>query len=320
VGAIRLFVGCLLLAIPAVDAAAQPRKEGAFEPASRLFTRLFRDCAGCADRRDSVHLVIDSVRLTDAWLARHHSQANGGQYGDNAAIADFWYDAVHRRLMTRSLVLHEVADPADLRLGRAPGKFPDNPDFTATLEPGTIVGLVGFVRWSSNGFGSYFAAVQGAVRDVGTGYLDFATVTGETGLTRSGSTYSPEDLVRHVRLHPTGQLEIGYDTNPAARPDASLLVRGDVAVEGSLVVGGVAIGAPPSAPVLACGVRSTTGRGRGVSASCETGQLATGGGGTCASGELRGSRPVLTGEAPAGWELACSRNGAHTVYVICCAR
>jgi hypothetical protein len=48
-------------------------------------------------------LVMDSLLLTQAWLARHTAQANGGEFGDNRVVADFWYDAVHRRFFTRSL-------------------------------------------------------------------------------------------------------------------------------------------------------------------------------------------------------------------------
>jgi hypothetical protein len=316
---IRVFICCATLIVGAVEGAAQTRASAALQPSRRLFERLFRECAGC-EHAGTLHVVIESPRLTDAWLARHTYQSNGGQYGDNAAIADFWYDAVHRRVITRSLVLHEVADPADLRLGRAPGRFPNDPDFTAVLEPGTIVGLVGFVRWSSNGFGSYFAAMQGAVRDTGTGYLDLATVTGATGKTRTGSEYSPEDLVRHVRLHPSGQLELGYDTNPEARPDATLLVHGNVEVQGSLTLDGAPVRQPVPAPVLACGVRASTARGRGTSATCDARQFATGGGGSCGAGEMRSSRPVVTVEAPVGWELTCSRDGTHTAYVICCSQ
>jgi hypothetical protein len=323
---IRTFIGGLLLIVSAGAAAAQGREAQGraaqpLQPSRPLFGRLFaanRECTGCENRPGAAHLVMDSSRLTDDWLARHEYQANGGMYGDNAAVADFWYDAVHRRLFTRSLVLHEVDDPADLRLGRAPGTYPDVPDFAAALAPGTTVGHVGFVRWSNNGFGSYFAAVQGAVRDVGTGYLDLSTVTSESGTTRTGSEYAPEDLIKHVRLHPSGQLEVGFETNPETRPDALLLVRGNAHIEGSLVVGGSPVGAAP--PVLACGVRTATGSRRGASVTCDGDQLATGGGGRCASGEMRGSWPLQSEAAPAGWELACSKDGSHTVYVICCAR
>jgi hypothetical protein len=263
---------------------------------------------------------MDSPRLTDAWLARHTPQANGGSFGDNAAVADFWYDAVHRRVVTRSLVLHEVADPADLRLGRAPGIFPDHPDFSSPLAPGTVVGLVGFVRWSDNGFGSYFAALQGAVRDTGTGYLDLATVSGRAGRTRSGSPYQSEDLVRHVRLHPSGQLEVASDTDPDALPDPALLVRGSVEIEGRLTVAGSPVGPPAPPPALSCRTQTASARARTLTASCDPGEVATGGGGACAAGELRRTRPVTAEGAAAAWEVACSREGAHTAYVICCAR
>jgi len=312
-----LICGAIVVAATG-NGAAQTRAARAVQPSPQLFNRLFRACQGCEDRPGAMHLVMDSPRLTDAWLSRHARESNGGPDGDNAAIADFWYDAVHRRLFTRSLVLHEVDDPADLRLGRAPGTPPESPDFRARLNEGTTVGHVGFVRWGDNGFGAYFAAVQGAVRDGGTGYLDLSTVTGAFGTTRTGSRYDPEDLIKHVRLHPSGQLEIGFETDPQARPDESLLVRGNVRIDGSLIVDAERVGDP--APPLACGVLTTTGRGRSASVSCFAGHVATGGGGTCAAGEMRGSRPILVDDVPSGWELSCSREGAHVAYVICCVR
>jgi hypothetical protein len=335
----RLTIGVLAIAVFATSASAQSRSTDTFQQ-RRLFTRLFDpgrrlpsapvpprtalrerpanpQCETCGSRPRVAHVLIDSPLLTDDWLARHAYQSNGGAYGDNEAIADFWYDAVHRRIFTRSLVLQEVADPADLRLGRAPGSDMFHPDFNATLEPGTTVGHVGFVRWSSNGFGSYFAAMQGAVRDRATGYLDLSTVTGSSGRNRSGSTYDAEDLIKHVRLHPTGQLEIGFDTDPTQKPETSLLVRGNVHVEGALTVDAAA---PP--PALSCSVRTGRGSGRTATVQCDAGRVATGGGGACGSGEMRASRPVLTGDTPIGWEVACSRSrtGQHVVYVICCGR
>ena len=338
----RLALSAFMLMLAAADIAAQPRRPGVFEPSRRLFAGLFRgdsrmpprvvparalarerqanrECEGCADRPGRTHLLMDSPRLSDTWLSRHTYQANGGSFGDNAAVADFWYDAVHRRLFSRSLVLHEVDDPADLRLGRAPGVYPDELDFSSTLQAGTTVGHVGFVRWTRNGFGSYFAAIQGAVRDEGTGYLDLATVTGSAGTTRTGSRYSPEDLIKHVRLHPSGQLEVGFETAVDARPDPLLHVRGDTVIEGTLTVGDSVIGGPQPVPALACSIRTGAGGGRQASAACGSGELATGGGGACASGEMRGSQPRQAAGAPTGWEINCSRNGAHTAYAVCCA-
>lgn len=269
-----------------------------------------------------MHFILDSPRLTTEWLSQHTYQSNGGSFGDNIALADFWYDAVHRRLFSRSLVLHEVDDPADLRLGRAPGTYPNEINSRATLEDGTTVGHVGFVTWTHNGFGSYFAAMQGATRDSGSGYLDFATSTGRGGMTRSGSTYDPQELVKHVRLHPSGQLEVGFDTDPSARPANSLVVRGHAAIEeltvdrvatSAITIGG---GQVPHS----CSLKTASVTGRAASISCDPNQLALSGGGACASGELRASHPTQAGSAPDGWTIACSRNGAHTVYSICCVR
>jgi hypothetical protein len=145
-------------------------------------------------------------------------------------------------------------------------------------------------------------------------------VGGRTGRTRSGSPYEGEDLVRHVRLHPSGQLEVGFDTDPDAPPDPALLVRGNVEIQGTLLVDGARVSAPVPPPALACTARTTSGRGRTISAACEAGEIATGGGGSCAAGELRGSRPLSGTNGPGSWEVACSRDGNHTAFVICCAR
>jgi hypothetical protein len=319
VQAIRVVIGCVLLLASPASVAGQTRADAGFRPPPLLFERLFRDCTECRGRSGAVHMVIDSPRLTELWLTRHGSESNGGSFGDNVAVADFWYDSVHRRLFTRSIVLHEVEDPADLRLGRAPGLHPNHPDFRAALAPGTTVGHVGFVPWTHNGFGSYFAALQGAIRDGSTGYLDLSTATGEFGTTRTGSRYDPQDLIKHVRLHPSGQLEVGFETDPDARPDVSLLVRGNVAIEGSLLVDSDPVGEEDRRPAaLACSVRRAGGGARAISVSCGPGERATGGGGLCGSGEMRGSRPLVEADAPTGWELSCAREGPHTAYVICC--
>jgi hypothetical protein len=306
-------------------------------PASRASARerpANPSCDGCEDRPGLAHLLLDSTRLTDDWLRRHTYQANGGSFGDNLAIADFWYDAVHRRVFSRSLVLHEVDDPADLRLGRAPGTYPNEIDTDATLPDGTTVGHIGFVTWTHNGFGSYFAAIQGAVRGSGSGYLDLVTATGSAGTSRSGSSYDPQELVKHVRLHPSGQLEIGFDTDPAAPPDDSLLVRGHARIDGGLSVSG-AIDAPEltvdrftttalriagSAVPHACALTTATGTRRDASVSCGPDRIALSVGGACASGELRASHPTTSGDMPDGWTLTCSRDGTHTAYVVCCAQ
>jgi hypothetical protein len=202
------------------------------------------------------------------------------------------------------------------------------------VDDGTTVGHVGFVTWTHNGFGSYFAAIQGAIRDSSSGYLDLATAPGAPGRTRTGSAYEGEELVKHVRLHPAGQLEIGFDTDPASPPDVSLFVRGHGRLEGRLSVGDVVQAERITATTLetqaltiggagvphACSLKNATGEGRHASVSCDPGQVAMSGGGACASGELRASHPTHAAGAGQGWTLTCSRNGAHTAYAVCCTQ
>ena len=180
------------------------------------------------------HVLMGENWLVDGLFLGHHTHdANGGGFGDNRVIADFWYDATHRRIHTRSIQLGEVDDPADLRLGRAAGVFPNRPDFRSRHQPGTVVGHVGFVTWNRNGFGAYFAAVQGAQLNENTGILCLSTAPGVPGRNRAGSMYEAEDLVCHVAIMPNGDVVIGYNTDPANTP--RVIIRGDLVVTGRIV-------------------------------------------------------------------------------------
>ena len=273
-----------------------------------------RHCIGCEERPGTLHVVADSPLLTDEWIARHEYNGTSRTYGDGTVVADFWYDAIHRRIFSRSGVCHEVDDPADVRLGRAPGRYPNTPDFDTLHDEGTTVGQVGFDKWTHDGFSSYFAAMQGTIRDAQTGYLVFATAMGKPGLTRTGSRFEEDDLVRHVRLHPSGQLEVGFETPAEDRVDPLLLVRGAAATEGPLRVDGSGGNVPH-----ACTVRSAVSRGRDARVSCGPMEIAISGGGRCEKGDLKGSRPLQAGSSPDGWEVSCGRPAPQTVYAICCA-
>jgi hypothetical protein len=272
-------------------------------------------CDGCEDRPGAIHLVADTPALTNAWLAAHDYRGSDQNATDRTTIADFWYDGVHRRIFTRSAVFHDVDDPADVRLGRAPGHYPNPPDFSMLLGEGTTVGQVGFDRWTHDGFSSYFAAMQGTIRDDQTGYLVFATAMGQPGITRTGSRFAPDDLVRHVRLHPSGQLEVGFETPVDNRIDPLLVVRGAALTEGPLTVQGAGGNVPH-----ACTVRNASSDGRDVRVSCASTEIAIGGGGRCERGDLKGSRPTQTGASPDGWEVSCGRRATQTAYAICCAQ
>lgn len=344
-------VALLLFFTAAIPANAQ--RAAGFRPSPAIFSHLFetemsrslrgsaaqswpsgirhrranQTCQGCEDRPGSVHLIVDSALLTDAWIVNHQYHPEDPRLADSAAIADFWYDGVHRRILSRSAAFHEVDDPADVRLGRAPGRYPNEPNFDAVLPEGTTVGQVGFDSWRPDGFGSYFAAMQGTVGLGGTGYLVLATATGRAGVTRTGSQFDAEDLVRHVRLHPSGQFEVGFETPVDAPPDPLLLVHGAAGVEGALRVNGpLSIQGPMSVGSVggnvphACSLRSAKSRSRAVSASCGPSEIAVSGGGTCEGGNLKGSRPLQSAATPDGWEVSCSDNGWQTAFVICCSQ
>jgi len=274
-----------------------------------------RRCPGCEERPGALHLIGDSPLLTDAWIAAHDYRGTNRESADGKVVADLWYDAVHRRIVSRSGVFHEVDDPADVRLGRAAGMYPNTLDFDMLLGEGTTVGQVGFDKWTHDGFSSYFAAMQGTVRDAQTGFLVLATAMGTSGVTRTGSRFDEDDLVRHVRLHPSGQFEIGFETPTDDRVDPLLLVRGAAMTEGALRVDGSGGNVPH-----ACSVRSAMSKGREARVSCEPLEIAIGGGGRCEKGDLKGSRPLATGASPNGWEVSCGKSAQQTVYAICCVQ
>ena len=274
-----------------------------------------RMCTGCDERPGMLHLIVDSPLLNDSWLAAHDYRGSDRRFDDRTVIADFWYDAVHRRIFSRSGVFHDVDDPADVRLGRAPGKYPNTLDFNTLHDEGTTVGQIGFDKWTHDGFSSYFAAMQGTVRDAQTGYLVLATAMGKPGLTRTGSRFEDDDLVRHVRLHPSGQFEIGFETPADDLIDPLLLVRGNAMTEGALRVNGAGGNVPH-----ACTVRSAMVQGREAAVSCGPMEIAIGGGGRCEKGELRSSRPRAADSRPNGWEVSCGKSAQQTVYAICCVQ
>ena len=141
------------------------------------------------ERVGPLHLLVDSPLVTAEFLAGHHYEANGTRLGDNAIVADAFYDAVHRRLIARSIQLGEVDDPVDIRLGRAEGVYPNQLDFGRSNDPDHVVGQIGGVRWTSGGFSAYTSAVS----FVAGGALEL-----------SAQDPSTEDLVPRARVSAGG--------------------------------------------------------------------------------------------------------------------
>jgi len=191
--------------------------------------------------------IGENLNVTDAFLVNHRYNQGGTRYGDNRIVADWLYDAVERRQFLRTLSVRDVEDSADIRCGRAPGVYPNEVDWNAPLSPWTIVCNIGFESWAS-GFGAYFAAVRGAVLDRGRGMLYLSSVPSVPGITRHGQEYKADRLIDHVALTPEGTLIVGFDTDPAQKPQYSAIVHGDMLVDGVVFASRCIEGRPPEAP------------------------------------------------------------------------
>jgi len=183
-------------------------------------------------------MVGENATVSDAFLLNYTRAANGTPYAMHMVAPDFLYDPASRKLLFRSGVVREVNDIAEIRLGRAPGEYPNAIDFNSLLPPFTIIGQVGFENWQGGrrGYGAIKAAVQGAVAsDPTLNMLYLSTATGKAGRSPDGSSeYKPDKAVPHVALYPDGTFDIGYGTDPSQRPPFAAKVRGHLIVDGDV--------------------------------------------------------------------------------------
>lgn len=185
-----------------------------------------------------MHIVVGENAMTSSEFFRYLTRGNGStENGLNMAIADFAYIATERKTLLRSGFVREVDDSPDWTLGRAPGKYPNNPDYNNLLNPWTIMGNIGFSAWTgSRGFGSFVAGMQGSVApDRRHALLLLGTATGKIGWTPDRSKrYDADEFVPHVALWPSGTIEMGYGTDPAQRPRWTNKVHGNMLVSGAV--------------------------------------------------------------------------------------
>jgi len=299
-----------------------------------------RDPIRTTGREGFEHLLEDeNVNINDTFLANHTEQSGGGTYGDNMAFADFWYDAVHRRVHGRSIDLKEIDDPVDVRIVRVPGSYPNTPNHSVYHGNGTVFGYFGFSQWrtNSNGAGSYFGALQGRIindasngNTNSTGHLELATTSGTND---DLPQFGPDDLQPRLRVAPDGTVTIGPrkvdDENFVHR--ARLVVNSrsssDVAVDvpqgwvrsgtGFCIGGDCRSSWPTSTGTtasLSCTNRVAFASGTEASVQCQAGETATGGGGGCDNGALRNSR-----SSGNGWEITCQSSGNNRVEAMCCS-
>ncbi len=190
------------------------------------------------DPHRTFFMMGENATVSDTFLLNYTRDKGSTQYGINMVAPDFMYDPASRKLLFRSGVVREVDDISELRLGRAPGGYPNRIDFNAALSPFAIIGQVGFESWQGGrrGYGAIKAAVQGAAAaDPRLNMLYLATATGQSGRSPDGSSeYKADKPVPHVALFPDGTLDIGYGTDPTQRPRFTTKIRGHVIVDGDI--------------------------------------------------------------------------------------
>lgn len=186
----------------------------------------------------TILMVGENATVSESFLLNHTRSDSGTTNGLHTVAPDFMYDPAGRKLLFRSGVVREVDDISELRLGRAPGNYPNGIDFDRLLPPYTIIGQVGFESWQGGrrGFNALKAAVQGAAAgDPRLNMLYLSTATGKAGRSPDGSSeYKPDKVVPHVALYPDGTFDIGYGTDPSQRPRFTAKVRGHLIVDGDV--------------------------------------------------------------------------------------
>ena len=158
---------------------------------------------------------------------------------------DFVYDARTRKTCIRSLNVVEVGDPGDIRFWRMPGEYPNAPERFGRLANLALVGQIGASGYTTEGRATaYETVLQFFTRNNGTGYLCLSAATGVPNYPRNGSgrQATADEAICHVMLLYNGTLVVGADTDPQQLPPYSLVVKGNLQIEGCLRVGDATFG------------------------------------------------------------------------------
>ena len=107
-------------------------------------------------RSDRVHVLIgENALVPKDFLNKHTYNSGATLWGMNYMAPDFMYNGATRRIMSRSIQLLEIDDPADIRCGRAPGVYPNVLDRFARLAKYQTTCIIGSSGWSDNGLTAY---------------------------------------------------------------------------------------------------------------------------------------------------------------------
>ena len=191
---------------------------------------------------DRIHIMMGQNALLTDEILRCHTYGSGSKpCGDNLLVADFWYDGTHRRLHTRSLQIVDVGDPADIRCGRAPGKYPNGINTTGKLDQWQVVCTIGASGWGRKGLTAYQTAIVFGTNsgdDEYRGYMCLSGATGLTGIGPDGSITKPDQLICHMLFTSDGRFIFGYATDSKQRPTIPYTFNGNMEVNGNVVING----------------------------------------------------------------------------------
>jgi len=185
--------------------------------------------------------TIYSVLLGENFRAYTDRILEQSPQRDNVIFScDFVYDARTRKTCIRSLNIVEVGDPGDIRFWRMPGQYPNGPERRGRLADFAIVGQIGASGYNADGQATaYETVVQFFTRNNGTGYMCLSAATGRPSVPRNGGgrQANADEAICHVMLLYNGTLVVGADTDPNQLPPYSLVIRGNLEVQGCLKVG-----------------------------------------------------------------------------------
>ena len=195
---------------------------------------------------DKFHFLCgENALATSLFLSQHRYQSGSTQFGDNYLFPDCMYDGVHRRFLTRSLQLVDIGDPVDIRLGRAPGTYPNGLDRNGRLKRFEIVGTIGSSGYRPGGLTSYEVGIEFGTngsengREYFGGYLCLSGAVEFVGVRRSdGQTTPAGDLACHLYMRGDGSFVFGHNTDVRQRTEIPYVFHGDVEIDGDLVING----------------------------------------------------------------------------------
>lgn len=233
---------CIFIAATNAVAHAQTTATTTATPSDVLQVIPLQEAPGQA----SVVFGVPFMNTQLLQMLRQHTSHSDWRTSDNMLVPrTFIFDALHKRMIGPGLQLGDFNNPANLRLGRVPTNDRDEPDVTARLAPGTIVGQICSMGWGRKGFTACQAALQFITFDETSGGLCISLETGKDGSTPpyppsfpNGVPFTSQDLVCHVLVYPNGTMVVGLNTDPNQRPKFSLVVNGNGEFNGNVMING----------------------------------------------------------------------------------